>query len=643
MAYPVFMIALPGCASGTGVVASAPGTPPTSFPAIPTTPQTPEQTQTISTFVVGQNGTILRYSGTSWLKMNSGNTDSLYGIWGTSSSNIFAVGYNGTILHYDSISWSKMDSGTTQQLNGVWGTASNDVLAVGNNGTILRYNGTSWSKMISETTNDLYGIWGTSSNDIFATGTWGTILHYNGTSWSKMTSEATVYLPWIWGTANNDVFAIGPLGIILHYNGVSWSGMESETLSWLSGIWGTSSSNVFAIGSGGKILHYDGTSWSVMTSENTQALTKVWGSSSNNIFAVGDNGTILNYNGTSWSKMNAGTMENLNSVWSISENTFKKYAYILNLNNFDIAIFDMDNFTSTKNMSGLSMPRNMCFSNTKRAGNLPKYLYVTNTVNIKRFNLANQSLDSSWNGPDGINVLDLEITPDDKHLYYTDGMGVLKYLSNIDFPTSVQSLLPGYGFIYDIALTPDGSGLFFTYNNNIAFIKTSDHTINSDISITPDDPDRIAINSAGTYAYIGDSFNDKIIVFNIVAKNVEKTINLNIDTNDNFKIGKIVISKDGSKAYVICYNLTPTAAPNYGKIIRLSLDSAGGVTQDAVKINLNPYYANDIFLSSDGQYLWVACCVYGGFNSKIFVIQTSDMSIYNTIDSTNGPVGVAVE
>ena len=41
----------------------------------------------------------------SWSVMDSGTTTDLYGIWGSSNTNVFAVGKAGTILHYDD-SWS---------------------------------------------------------------------------------------------------------------------------------------------------------------------------------------------------------------------------------------------------------------------------------------------------------------------------------------------------------------------------------------------------------------------------------------------------------------------------------------------------------------------------------------------------------
>ena len=48
----------------------------------------------------------------------------------------------------DGSAWSEMDSGTTDTLWGVWGSSGSDVFAVGDNGTILHYNGSTWSPMI---------------------------------------------------------------------------------------------------------------------------------------------------------------------------------------------------------------------------------------------------------------------------------------------------------------------------------------------------------------------------------------------------------------------------------------------------------------------------------------------------------------
>jgi hypothetical protein len=260
-----------------------------------------------------------------WSVMSSGTTDSLQGIWGSSSTDVFAVGTSGTILHYNGSTWSSMTSGTTNALNGVWGSSPSDVFAVGSNGAILHYNG-SWSPMTSGITNELRGVWGSSASDVFAVGTSGIILHYNGSAWSALTSGTTNNLYGVWGSSASDVFAVGGYydgfsggvyhGIILHYNGSTWSTLTSNPGSQLNGVWGSSASDVFAVGYGGTILHYDGSSWSALSSAGGY-LCGVWGSSASDVFAVGWNGTI-HYNGSIWSAMSSGTTDYLLGVWGSS-------------------------------------------------------------------------------------------------------------------------------------------------------------------------------------------------------------------------------------------------------------------------------------------------------------------------------------
>jgi uncharacterized repeat protein (TIGR01451 family) len=252
--------------------------------------------------------------------MDSGTTDSLYGVWGSSGGDVFAVGSDGTIVHYDGAAWSAMDSGTTESLRGVWGSASTDVFAVGSDGTIVHYDGTSWSAMSSSTTDELWGVWGSSGIDVFAVGgevhSHSTILRYDGTDWGAMSSNTTEWLWGVWGSSGVDVFAVGGSGTILHYDGTNWSAMNSGTSSFLSGVWGSSGSDVFAVGEWGTILHYDGTSWSEMSSPGGG--TGVWGSSGSDVFAVGWWGTIVHYDGATWNAMSSGTSNWLGGVWGSS-------------------------------------------------------------------------------------------------------------------------------------------------------------------------------------------------------------------------------------------------------------------------------------------------------------------------------------
>jgi hypothetical protein len=223
--------------------------------------------------VYGYYWTLLRYDGISWSFDSKGCGGKCYtainGIWGSSGSDVFAIGQISVQLthvitgpfinHYDGTSWTEMmgfpPDGSSADLYGVWGSSGSDVFAVGSGGTILHYNGGTWSSMTSGTTNYIYGIWGSSGSDVFAAGSGGTILHYNGSTWSSMASGTTNNIYGIWGSSGSDVFAVGSGGTILHYNGSAWSAMTSGTTNLLRDIWGSSGSDVFAVGNG-IILHY---------------------------------------------------------------------------------------------------------------------------------------------------------------------------------------------------------------------------------------------------------------------------------------------------------------------------------------------------------------------------------------------------
>jgi len=273
-------------------------------------------------FAVTMRGTVLHYDGINWSSMTTGNPTWFKDVWGTSAIDVFAAGLYGTILHYDGSTLSAMSSGTTQQLNGVWGTSASDVFAVGlqsesTQGIILHYDGSAWTSMAS-TTYWLSDVWGSSSSDVFAVGPYGTIIHYDGSIWSAMASGTDLQLNGVWGTSPSNVFAVGDEGVILHYDGSTWTSMTSFAACgcWnddfaphgysagsgcLFSIWGSAWNDMYAVGRkagmGGIILHYDGSIWSTTFGIGNVILRDVWGSSSSDVFAVGDGGTILRYAG----------------------------------------------------------------------------------------------------------------------------------------------------------------------------------------------------------------------------------------------------------------------------------------------------------------------------------------------------------
>ena len=315
-------------------------------------------------FAVGNAGAISHFDGSVWTIMDSGTSENLFGVWGSSVNNVFAVGNNGTILQYNGTTWTPMTSNTAVPLYGIWGSAGNNVYAVGQSGTIVYYNGSIWTVMSTPSTAPiLRGVWGTSGGaDVYAVGSSGTIWHYTALNgWQEETSPTGNALNGIWGTSNTDLYAAGSGGIILQYTigagwqpmtpvpstsvtlykiwgvgtdifvvgssgsiwrkatGVDWEAMTSGTTNTLSSISGSAANDISVVGYNGIVLQYDGNignTWSSLSSNVASVgLEDIYGSSSSNVYAVGYTGTILQYNSSIWSQIPTTTTDRLNGVW----------------------------------------------------------------------------------------------------------------------------------------------------------------------------------------------------------------------------------------------------------------------------------------------------------------------------------------
>ena len=178
-----------------------------------------------SVWVVGENGTILKWNGAAWSAQTSGTTQLLYGIWGSDANNIWAVGAGGTILKWDGSTWSPQTSGTTNTIYGVWGTPdAQNVWAVGDKGTILRWVSSKWTAQSSPTANGLFGIWGSDSSHLWAVGgagAAGAVLKWDGVTWIAQALGGSPSLYGVWGSDSTHIWAVGLGGTILKGNGLS--------------------------------------------------------------------------------------------------------------------------------------------------------------------------------------------------------------------------------------------------------------------------------------------------------------------------------------------------------------------------------------------------------------------------------------
>lgn len=315
-------------------------------------------------FVVGENGLILHYDGSSWDPLDSGTREDIIAVSGLPTGEIY-LALQRSIKCYDGTSWSEFPTDTmAESILDIWAFAPNDVYAVGSYGSLLHYDGESWSLMA------LFGawtekIWGTSRDDIYVGGD-DRIYHFDGETWT-MTSSVTIR--GFWGSSSSDVFAVGVdansksgMGVF-HSDGTSWSqtakeywwggavgpiaisgseedlwlgssrygGMDLSTLtrydgsSWeghlvalaISDVWIGTRGAIVAVGNSRGIF-FDGAMWRFLSDDHRLAGNAVWGSDSENIFVVGSEGKIVRFDGKAIEDMATYMTVSLYDVWGRS-------------------------------------------------------------------------------------------------------------------------------------------------------------------------------------------------------------------------------------------------------------------------------------------------------------------------------------
>lgn len=129
-----------------------------------------------TTVAVGQDGVIATSTGGDWSVENLPSRVALYGVSGTSSSNVWIAGEDGTLLHNSGSGWEEVDSGTSATLWAVESISESSTYVVGNNGYAFRHDGTDLTVLPTNADNNLYDITASGSGVIWAVGNRGATL-----------------------------------------------------------------------------------------------------------------------------------------------------------------------------------------------------------------------------------------------------------------------------------------------------------------------------------------------------------------------------------------------------------------------------------------------------------------------------------
>ncbi|MGQ9705637.1 MAG: YCF48-related protein [bacterium] len=209
-------------------------------------------------FACGDNGTIIKYDGSSWVQVNSSTYSNLYSIYYLSKNLAFAVGDDGTIVKYDGTKWSKIDGITQENLNNVSVINEKLAFACGDHGIVLKYDGENWASIDTgiPISIDLLDVEITNVDSAYICGTGGALFVWNGTDWAQIMTGTT-----------DDITALS-----FHYPSTGW-----------------------AVTSNGYILLIEYDTTQLITAPKIVVLNDVHSCGEYDAWAVGNMGIILRY------------------------------------------------------------------------------------------------------------------------------------------------------------------------------------------------------------------------------------------------------------------------------------------------------------------------------------------------------------
>jgi hypothetical protein len=153
-------------------------------------------------------------------------------LWGTSSNDMYVVGNEGNIAHYNGTTWTKIESGTTLNVNDIWGINNSDNnglvlcaatdLFTNNERKLLRIKNDLSVDTLSWQPNEiLMSVWFNSPNKIITAG--GGIFFRVNEQWIEQIPLPPYLIKNLRGAGLNDIWAVGGFGVVNWYNGLNWA------------------------------------------------------------------------------------------------------------------------------------------------------------------------------------------------------------------------------------------------------------------------------------------------------------------------------------------------------------------------------------------------------------------------------------
>lgn len=250
----------------------------------------------------GSGPLVVHYDGAAWSRVATGaDSGDLWWVYGFAGGPIFMGGTGGRILKYEGGSFTAMQTPSQATVFGIWGSSASDVWAVG--GELGTRGGFAWRNDGSNTwtpeptlpvetasTAAVWKVFGTSANDVWLVGSGSVSFQWNGTSLVAGDTGVGGSLFTVHGRGTRYA-AVGGLGsgVIVEYDGASWRDVTPPSaVSGMSGVVLGEGEGGYAVGQFGSVFQRDATGWNeepqALTAENLHA---VWMDPTGGVWSVG--------------------------------------------------------------------------------------------------------------------------------------------------------------------------------------------------------------------------------------------------------------------------------------------------------------------------------------------------------------------
>ncbi|NOZ01881.1 MAG: hypothetical protein GXP54_08340 [Deltaproteobacteria bacterium] len=239
---------------------------------------------------------MFRLDGSTWSVVKTGVKLDVFGMWGTSGSDLFAVGQDGAVLYFDGFGFTQQPvSGVTETLRAVGGSGPTDAWAVGDKGTVLHFSQTGWERVdVAVAANKaLKGVACNAADDCFAVA-WGFAMHWDGIEWSAVPGVPGKELDAVVGTGPGTAIAVGYFGTAINLTPALAVEESTGFGQTLRAVTVAPDGSIWAVGDSGVMARKTAGAWTLVPTGTTRPLWAV-AAQGDRVLAFGDAGTIVTF------------------------------------------------------------------------------------------------------------------------------------------------------------------------------------------------------------------------------------------------------------------------------------------------------------------------------------------------------------